>query len=123
MSEQRPPGGERGSGGMLVASIVLVLVTAAGVGAWIAAWYGCLEHARSAADLASVAGAQARAKGADACEAARYTASRNAARVTLCAVAGDDRSFTVTVRVAVPLRPAVPHAPRQVEATSKAGSV
>lgn len=107
----------------MVASIVLALVVAAGVASWIAAWFGCLEHARSAADLAAIAGAQSRAVGGDACAQARRLAARNAARVTSCQVAGDDRSFTVLVRVAVPLRPAVAGAPDEVEASAKAGSL
>ncbi len=89
--------GERGAATLLALALtgVLVLVGAAlGVA-------GAMVHAhrvaQSAADLAALAGAQARGRGGDACAAAGTVAAANGARVDSCAVEGLDVRLQVTV--------------------------
>jgi len=120
---QRGSRDQRGSGTVLMAAIMSVVVTL-GAAATVVAGYLVSHHqARSAADLAALSGAAAYASGADACDQARRTARRNGATATRCDQVGDPVDFVVTVRVVVGVRVRSPGLPRQVDAEAHAGRV
>ena len=124
MSRRRAgPTDQRGSGTVLVAAVMSVVV-ALGAAATVVAGYLLAHHrARSAADLAALSGAAAYAQGKDACQEARRTARRNGATATRCAQVGDPVDFVVTVRVVVEVRIRSPGLPRRIEAEAQAGRV
>lgn len=93
------------------------------VGVWIAGWIDSVHRARSAADLAALAGAQAHVKDGDACAAARAAATRNGGRVASCDVQGGRRDFLVAVEVRLELRPVVGGVHRAVVEKAIAGSL
>lgn len=97
---------ERGGGTMLTLSVMILTCSAMLVGVWVAGWVGSIHRARAAADLASLAGAQAYAAGQDACSAARPAARRNGATLASCSLEGHPASFLVRVRVKTDLLPA-----------------
>ena len=114
---------ERGSGTVLMAAIMAVVVTL-GAAATVVAGYLVSHHqARAAADLAALSGAAAYAEGEDACDQARRAARQNGAMATRCDRVGDEVDFVVTVRVVVEVRVRSPGLPRQVEAEAHAGRV
>jgi secretion/DNA translocation related TadE-like protein len=88
---------ERGSATLFAVAVVGVLVL---VGAALGV-AGAMVHAhrmaQSAADLAALAGAQSRGRGADGCAAAAAVAEANGATVDSCAVEGFDVLLQVTV--------------------------
>jgi len=86
-------------------------------------WFGCAHRARSAADLAAVAGAQAFAAGADACAAARATAASNGATMAACTVDSNGVDFVVRVSVQVAAKPNLAFGPHQFSQTSQAGNI
>jgi secretion/DNA translocation related TadE-like protein len=114
---------QRGSGTVLMASIMSVVVALSAVATMVAGYLLSHRQARSAADLAALSGAAAYAAGHDACSMARRTARQNGARVSRCHRAGDEVDFVVTVRVVVEVRVRSPGLPRQVEAEAHAGRV
>jgi secretion/DNA translocation related TadE-like protein len=81
--------------------VVLALVIVTGIGLTMALAITSSHRARSAADLAALAGAAAYAEDADACSAARETASSNGGTVTACELHGDPVSFVIVVHVRV----------------------
>ena len=94
---------QRGNATLLVTVAVLVVVGIAAlllVGG-VARAMG--ERVRGAADLAALAGARAQADNADACAAARSSATANGAEVVACRVSGDEVEFVVTVSVRLPV--------------------
>ena len=114
--------GDRGSGTVLTAIAMMVLVAATMAGWWIVAWTDAAQQARRAADLAALAGAGAYAAGRDPCAAARVIATSNRAGLVRCRVSGAPQAFAVTVRVSVALHPRVTGGPRAVGADAVAGS-
>lgn len=100
----------------------MCVVAAMLVGSWIVAWIGCVHHARSSADLAALAGADAYVRGLDACGAAHANASRNGASVVSCQVKGSVQAFTITVQASVPLKPHVARGPTITVASAVAGT-
>ncbi len=113
---------DRGSGTVLTAAGIIVLVVTTLAGWWVVAWTDAVHQSRNAADLAALAGASAYAVSRDPCEAARQIAAANRARLVDCRSAGGRQAFTVTVRVAVELHPRVRGGPREVAADAVAGS-
>lgn len=80
----------------IVAAVVSLFILVAGVGAHVVDSH----RAQVAADLAAVAGAQARYRGVDACATARATASANSAHLGECSVADRDVVVRASVRTA-----------------------
>jgi secretion/DNA translocation related TadE-like protein len=114
---------ERGSGTVLMAAIMSVVVLLGAAATMVAGYLVSHHQARSAADLAALSGAAVYAQGAGACDQARRTARQNGAQVTRCDQVGDEVDFVVTVRVRVSVRVRSPGLPRQVEAEAHAGRV
>lgn len=93
---------DRGSGTVLALALIgVVLVLALALGALLTAQVG-RGRARTAADLAAIAGAEAALAGGGACGAARETARRNGAVLDEC---DEERSGVVRVhaRIDVPV--------------------
>lgn len=114
---------ERGSMTVVAAAVVGVVVTIAVAALWLLSATLATHRARSAADLAALAGAtaaQERAPAADPCRSARVVAAANGATVLACAVAADR---VVSVRVSVELGAAIPGVPGRADAGARAGSV
>jgi secretion/DNA translocation related TadE-like protein len=90
--------GEHGSATLFAVAVIGVLVLVGGALGVVAALVHAHRVAQSAADLAALAGAEARARGRDPCGAAAAIAAANGAGVDSCAVEG----FDVRVQVTVP---------------------
>jgi len=114
---------ERGSGTVLMMSVMLITAMVAFVVACLLAWFGCAHQTRTAADLASLAGAGAFDAGSDACAAAAATATSNHTSMTACNV--DTNGVDVVVRVTVQMdaRPSVAFGPHTFSQTSEAGHI
>ena len=114
---------ERGAATIVAVTVVVALVTVAAVGVLGLAYAAAARSVRAAADLVAVSGAQAKAKGADACDEARRVAARNEVEIGGCEVTGDEIDFVVevTVRRGVGLR--FPGLPERVQAVAYAGTV
>ncbi|WP_103063764.1 Rv3654c family TadE-like protein [Actinomyces qiguomingii] len=116
----RSPNAERGSGTVMVLGIIAVaLCLALGATALIQA-QAASGRARSAADLAALAGATALNSvfaPADPCVTAQRVARANGGDVAGCNIDGED----VTVTVTVPAR--IVGIPRRAEAAARAGPV
>ncbi|HQA78077.1 MAG TPA: hypothetical protein PLL50_06940 [Propionicimonas sp.] len=117
----RPPEVERGSGTAQMAAVSLVLLVVVGALAVVIGYLAALNEARGAADLVALSAAAERVRGADACRAARSTASANQVAVTGCRVVGDTLDFVVVVTVARSVRFGAPVLPQRVQATARAG--
>lgn len=115
--------GEAGVAAAVVVPVVMALVTLAAAGVLALAYSAAVRAARAAADLAAVSGAQAYARGDDACAEARRIAERNGAGVSGCEVAGDLIDFVVEVRVSRGVGARLPGLPERVAATAYAGNV
>jgi secretion/DNA translocation related TadE-like protein len=114
---------DRGSGTVLMMAVMLITAMVAVAGAILIAWFSGVHHARSAADLAALAGAQAYSTGHDACDAARSTATNNKATLTACSVDTNGYDFVVRVFVEVPVSPLLPGGPTKFRQESYAGNV
>ncbi|HLL63958.1 MAG TPA: Rv3654c family TadE-like protein [Propionibacteriaceae bacterium] len=114
---------ELGSGTVLMAAVMSVVVALAAAATVVAGYLVSHHRARSAADLAALSGAAVHARGEDACDQARRIARRNGARVTRCDQVGDSVDFVVTVRVVVEVGVRSPGLPRRVQAEAHAGRV
>jgi len=116
-------GGERGSGTVLMMSVMLITAMVAFIVACLMSWFGCIHQTRTAADLASLVGAGAFDAGNDACSAAGATATSNHTSMTACHV--DTNGVDVVVRVTVQMgaRPSVPFGPKSFSQTSEAGHI
>lgn len=114
---------QRGSGTVLMAAIMAVVVTLGATATLVAGYLVSHHQARAAADLAALSGAATYARGEDPCEEARRVARQNGARATRCSRVGDAVDFVVTVRVVVEVRVRSPGLPRLVEAQAHAGRV
>ena len=115
--------GERGSGTILMAGIMGMVVTLGAMAMLVAGYVVGYHRARAAADLAALSGAAAFTTGGDSCAEARRTARLNGARVTRCGRVGDDIDFVVTVRAVVDVRSLLPGLPKEVEAEAYAGRI
>ena len=121
MRTGRPHLRERGSGTVLMAAVMGVVVTVSGAAMVIAGYLVGHHRARSAADLAALSGAAAHVRGQDACGEARRIARQNGAKVIRCSWVGDDIDFVVTVRTSVATPSRLPGLPRTVEGEAHAG--
>ena len=90
---------QRGNATLLVTVAVLVVVGIAALLLVGGVARATGERVRGAADLAALAGARAQTDNADACAAARSSATANGAEVVACRVSGDEVEFVVTVEV------------------------
>jgi secretion/DNA translocation related TadE-like protein len=107
---------ERGAATVLVTACLGVLLLVGAALAVVAAMVTAHRAAQAAADLAALGGATALQHGSDPCVAARSVATDNGARLTGCAVAGED--VTVDVEVAGPRWLGQPH---DLSASARAG--
>lgn len=90
-------GADRGAASLLVATCVaLLLVIGAALGV-VAALVRSHRAAQAAADLAALAGAEARQRGEDGCRVAAALARSNAAELVACRLIGDDVAVAVEV--------------------------
>lgn len=120
---------ERGSGTIITAMVMMVVLALTGLGVWALGWFRSHAIAADAADLGALTAARAyvgdpQADAWSACQKAAKTVKRNGARTDNCVFAGDETSFTVTVTTEADLWPriAVPGAPKRVRASAVAGS-
>lgn len=94
----RLPGGEAGSGTVLVLGLVAVLAAVAGVLVTVGLLVVTRHRADSAADLAALAAAGRSLSGLEeACRAAAETAEAAGARLVTCRLDGDDAVVSVAV--------------------------
>ena len=90
-------GDERGSATLFALALIGVLVLVGAALGVVGAMVHAHRAAQSAADLAALAGAEARTRGGDPCLAAATVAAANGATVDSCAVEGADVRLQVTV--------------------------
>jgi len=114
---------ERGSGTVLTLSVMLITAMVAFIAACVLSWFGCIHQTRTAADLASLAGAGAFDAGGDACATARATATSNHTTMTACNVDTNGVDVVVRVTVQIDARPAVAFGPSEFSHTSEAGHI
>lgn len=95
--------GDRGAGTLLVAMLLALLVGLAVVVAGAAQVRATVVRLQGAADLASLAGAEAQRTRRVACPAARASATANGVEVVECLVEGDEVEFVVRVSVVAPV--------------------
>lgn len=114
---------ERGSGTLMVMSVVIFMLTLAAVVAVFGRYIVAGHRAAAAADLAALAGAQAYGTGQDGCAAARRYAARNHQTLAACSVVGDRVDFVLSVRISASVPTRVPMLPRQITTTAHAGPV
>ena len=106
---------------VLAAGLVGVVVVVAVAALWLVSATLAAHRARSAADLAALAGAvaaQARDLGADPCSSAGAVATANGAALLTCSVAPD---LVVSVRVSVQVGAPIPGVPGRAVAGARAG--
>jgi secretion/DNA translocation related TadE-like protein len=99
-ADPHTPREERGAATLLVTACLGLLLLVGCALAVVAAMVAAHRTAQAAADLAALAAATAAQDGTDPCAAAGSVASANGARLTACAIAGDE--VTVEVEVAGP---------------------
>lgn len=110
---------ERGSGTVLVLGGLGVVTALTAAALQVGAAAGEAHRARAAADLSALAGAAAVQTGAgDPCGQAAVVAQRNGARVSSCALVGDER---VLVRVSTTVATTWPGVPNRATASALAG--
>lgn len=117
----RPPGGQRGSGTVLVAGVLCVVLALTSGVALLAGFVMASHAARGTADLAALSAAAQVARGKDACAAARAVAIDNGATLTSCRVRGDSLNFAVSVGVRRQYRTWWPGLSFEVGGTAHAG--
>ena len=93
----RGEAGERGSATLFAVAMIGVLVLVGAALGVVGAMIQAHRVAQSAADLAALAGAEARARGRDPCATAASIARANGATLYSCAVEGLDVRLQVTV--------------------------
>lgn len=113
--------GERGSGTVLAAGTVLLLMAVAAAILVVGAYVVAADHARGAADLVAISAAAKVTQRGDGCRAAGDIARRNGVALARCTVRGDRFDFVVSVTVRQPVRLRLPLLPDAVRATSHAG--
>lgn len=115
--------GERGSGTVLIMTVLLVLAVCGAIGA-VATGYALAAHgARAAADMTALGAAQAMRTGGDPCTTAADLARRNGTELADCSVAGDPGDFVVSVRVRVHVDLRLPGLPTTLTTRADAGVV
>jgi secretion/DNA translocation related TadE-like protein len=112
---------ERGSGSILTLICLMVVGVAAFIAISGASWVRGAHAARTVADMAALAAAQALDDGGDACAAARVTATANDASLTGCTATASDNRLLVHVEVGVAARPRLPGGPTTFTGTATAG--
>lgn len=112
---------EHGSGTVLVAGTVVVLMAVAAAILVVGGYLVAADHARGAADLVAISAAAKVAQRGDGCRAAADVAHRNGVSLVRCTVRGDSLDFVVSVTVRQPVRLGLPLLPDGVPATSHAG--
>ncbi len=117
---RRKARGQHGSGTLLIAAAVLVMMVFAGVGLVLAGYLAAQHAAAGAADLSALSGAAAYVRGEDACAAAGRVARANGVVLKVCAVSGDSFDFVVRTTVTRHLR-SPPGLPGTVTASAEAG--
>jgi secretion/DNA translocation related TadE-like protein len=113
--------GEGGSGTVLAAGTVVLLMSVAAALLVIGGYLVAADHARGAADLVAISAAAKVAQRDDGCRAAAEIAHRNGVSLARCTVRGDSLDFVVSVTVRQPVRLRLPLLPDAVPATSHAG--
>ncbi len=114
---------ERGSGTVLVAGIVVVLMAVTGAILVVAGYLVAADQARGAADLVAISAAARVAQRGDGCSTAAAVAHSNGVAVVRCVVRGDSLDFVVSVTVRRSVRVGLPLLPDGVSVTSHAGRV
>jgi secretion/DNA translocation related TadE-like protein len=114
---------QRGSGTVLSATAMLIAIVVTLMALVVIGWVGSGRKARSAADLASLAGAYAVAAGKDACQAAQRSAESNGGKLEECSVQNNGVDYIVNVQVSVDVTPNLPGGPSRTRAESAAGSL
>ncbi len=112
---------QHGSGTVLVAGSVVMLMAVAAAILVIGSYLVAADHARGAADLVAISAAAKVAQLGDGCRTAADVAHRNGASLVRCTVRGDSLDFVVSVTVLQPVRVRLPLLPDGVPATSHAG--
>ena len=112
---------ERGSGTVLAAGTVVLLMAVAAAILVVGGYLVAADHARGAADLVAISAAAKVAQRGDGCRAAAEIAHRNGVSLARCTVRGDSLDFVVSVTVRQPVRLRLPLLPDAVPATSHAG--
>lgn len=112
---------QHGSGTVLVAGAVVVLMGLAACLLVIGGYLVAADRARGAADLVAISGAVRVSQRGDGCRAAADLARRNGVLLVRCTVRGDSLDFVVSVTVRQPVRLRLPLLPDGVQATSHAG--
>jgi len=104
-------------------SVMVITAMVAFVTACLLSWFGCAHQARTAADLASLAGAGAFDAGGEPCGIAGATAANNHTTMTACNV--DTNGVDVVIRVTVQMdaKPVVAFGPQKFGYTSEAGHI
>jgi len=105
-----------------MAAVTLITAMVAFICACLITWFGCMHQARSAADLAALAGADAISAGREPCAVAKTTATSNKAKMTACTVDSNGVDFIVRVTVQVDAKPRLAMGPHQFTQTSQAGN-
>ena len=113
---------DRGAATVFAAAIAMILALAATAALLVSAVVVASHRARSAADLAALAGAAAEAVGDDPCSASRVNAQANGGQVLTCRLSGDATSFVVAVSVSVSTGLSSP-LPTIASASAHAGNV
>ncbi len=115
------PGCQRGSGTVLVAVVVMVVMAITAALIVVTGYVSAAHAVRGAADLVALSGAAGHARGRSDCADARRAAAANRVRLTSCTVEGDSWDFVVSVTVELRVGTPVPALPRTVAATAHAG--
>ncbi len=113
--------GERGSGTVLTAGLMGLVLALAGAATVIAGYLVAAHRAKAAADLGALSGAAAVRSGLDPCLAAIRAADRQRAEVRDCRRVGDQIDFVVIVTAQVSVGVRVPGLPRTLAAVGHAG--
>ncbi|HEY3338857.1 MAG TPA: Rv3654c family TadE-like protein [Propionicimonas sp.] len=112
---------EHGSGTVLVAGTIVVLMAVAAAILVVGSYLVAADHARGAADLVAISAAGRVARWGDGCATAANVARRNGVVLVRCAVRGDSLDFVVSVTVRQSVRVGLPLLPDGASATSHAG--
>lgn len=120
---------ERGSGTMLGASMLIVLLVMAFLAFLLSGWLSSCRKVRSEADLVALTAARAQAAGRSACEAAKAAVTANnkttsgQTRLENCDVETGFGEFAVTVELRKEPTPRLPGGLGEVKARAKAGII
>lgn len=113
--------GERGSGTVLVAAVMCVLMAITAAILVVGGYLVAADRARGAADLVAVSAAAEQAGLGEGCRAAAGIARLNGVELVRCVVDGDSLDFVISATVRQPVRLRLPLLPDGAMATSHAG--